>query len=38
VKEKGLANAQQLMLVGGMLKPEEKLASFKDIYTDKFTK
>ena len=38
VKEQGLVNAQQLMLVGGMLRPGEKLAAFKDIYTDKFTK
>jgi len=38
VSEKSLANAQQLMLVGGMLKPEEKLASFAEIYTNKFAK
>jgi hypothetical protein len=30
--------AQEVMLVGGMLKPEEKLASFADIYTNKFVK
>ena len=36
--EKGLANAQELMIIGGMIKPEEKLASFKDIYTNRFVK
>jgi ABC-type nitrate/sulfonate/bicarbonate transport system substrate-binding protein len=36
ISEKGLANAQELMLVGGMMKPEEKLSSFKAIYTNKY--
>ncbi|HEX9836003.1 MAG TPA: ABC transporter substrate-binding protein [Alphaproteobacteria bacterium] len=36
INEKGIANAQELMLVGGMMKPEEKLSSFKAIYTNKF--
>jgi ABC-type nitrate/sulfonate/bicarbonate transport system substrate-binding protein len=36
VTETSMANAQKLMLSGGMLKPDEKLASFKDIYTDKY--
>jgi ABC-type nitrate/sulfonate/bicarbonate transport system substrate-binding protein len=34
--EKGIANAQELMLVGGMLKPEEKRSSLGDIYTNKY--
>jgi ABC-type nitrate/sulfonate/bicarbonate transport system substrate-binding protein len=38
IKEPAMLNAQQLMLVGGMLKDSEKLASFKDLYTNKFAK
>jgi ABC-type nitrate/sulfonate/bicarbonate transport system substrate-binding protein len=38
ILEDGLKNSQELMLVGGMLKPEERLASFADLYTNKFTK
>lgn len=37
VTEKSMENAQTLMLQGGMMKPDEKLSSFKDIYTDKFS-
>jgi NitT/TauT family transport system substrate-binding protein len=36
ISEKTMANAQKLMLNGGMMKDEEKLASFKEIYTDKY--
>lgn len=36
IDEKGVANAQELMLIGGMLKPEEKLPSFEHIYTNKY--
>ena len=36
ITETSMANAQKLMLLGGMLKPDEKLSSFKDIYTDKY--
>jgi ABC-type nitrate/sulfonate/bicarbonate transport system substrate-binding protein len=36
--EKGLANAQELMIIGGMIKPEEKLASFQGLYTNRFVK
>jgi NitT/TauT family transport system substrate-binding protein len=36
ITEKSMANAQKLMLQGGMMKDDEKLASFKDIYTDKY--
>jgi ABC-type nitrate/sulfonate/bicarbonate transport system substrate-binding protein len=32
------AKAQDVMVIAGMIKPEEKLASFKDIYTNKFVK
>jgi ABC-type nitrate/sulfonate/bicarbonate transport system substrate-binding protein len=32
------AKAQEVMITAGMIKPEEKLASFKDIYTNKFIK
>jgi ABC-type nitrate/sulfonate/bicarbonate transport system substrate-binding protein len=38
IKETALLNAQQLMLVGGMIKDSEKLASFTEIYTNKFAK
>lgn len=36
VTETSMANAQKLMLLGGMMKEDEKLSSFKDIYTDKY--
>lgn len=36
IDERGLANAQELMLNGGMLKPDEKLTSFERIYTNKY--
>jgi ABC-type nitrate/sulfonate/bicarbonate transport system substrate-binding protein len=32
------AKAQDVMVTAGMIKPEEKLPSFKDIYTNKFIK
>jgi ABC-type nitrate/sulfonate/bicarbonate transport system substrate-binding protein len=35
---KGLEHAQELMLVGGMLKPDEKLKSFDPIFSNKYTK
>ncbi|MCC6473259.1 MAG: ABC transporter substrate-binding protein [Burkholderiales bacterium] len=38
IDPKALQNAQQLMLVGGMLKADEKLASFEAIYTNRFAK
>jgi hypothetical protein len=38
ISDKGIANAQELMVIGGMLKPEEKLASFAEIYTNKYAK
>jgi NitT/TauT family transport system substrate-binding protein len=34
--EEGLAHAQELMLIGGMIKPDEKLSSFTALYTNKF--
>lgn len=30
--------AQEVMITAGMIKPEEKLASFKDLYTNKYVK
>ena len=36
ITEKSMENAQKLMLQGGMMKDDEKLSSFKDIYTDKY--
>jgi NitT/TauT family transport system substrate-binding protein len=38
MNDAGWANAQEIMIAGGMIKPEEKLSSFKDIYTNKFVK
>jgi ABC-type nitrate/sulfonate/bicarbonate transport system substrate-binding protein len=38
VKEQGMKNSQDLMVVGGMLKEDEKLASFTELYTNKFAK
>jgi ABC-type nitrate/sulfonate/bicarbonate transport system substrate-binding protein len=32
------SKTQELALVAGMIKPEEKLASFKDIYTNAYVK
>jgi NitT/TauT family transport system substrate-binding protein len=34
----GLEHSQVLMLAGGMIKPDEKMASFDGIYTNKFAK
>jgi ABC-type nitrate/sulfonate/bicarbonate transport system substrate-binding protein len=34
----GWAKAQELMVIAGMIKAEEKLASFKDIYTNAYIK
>ena len=36
ISDAGIAHAQGLMVIGGMLKPEEKLASFHEIYTNKY--
>jgi ABC-type nitrate/sulfonate/bicarbonate transport system substrate-binding protein len=36
--EEGWAKAQELMVAGGMIKAEEKLASFTDIYTNEYIK
>jgi hypothetical protein len=36
--EEGLKNAQDLMVVGGMIKEDEKLKSFAEIYTNKYIK
>jgi ABC-type nitrate/sulfonate/bicarbonate transport system substrate-binding protein len=36
--EEGLAHAQELMLLGGMIKPDEKVADFSAMYTNKFIK
>lgn len=36
MSEEGLAHAQELMVIGGMIKEEEKLPSFSAIYTNKF--
>jgi NitT/TauT family transport system substrate-binding protein len=38
VQEAGLQHSQELMLAGQMIKEDEKLASFAEIYTNKFTK
>jgi hypothetical protein len=38
MSEEGWAKAQDLMLAGGMIKAEEKLASFKEIYTNDYIK
>jgi len=38
INEKGLQNAQELSIDALMIKPEEKLAKFDDIFTNKFTK
>jgi ABC-type nitrate/sulfonate/bicarbonate transport system substrate-binding protein len=38
MSDQGLKNAQELMIIGGMLKAEEKLASFGEIYTNKYVK
>jgi ABC-type nitrate/sulfonate/bicarbonate transport system substrate-binding protein len=35
-KEESFKHAQQLMLVGGMIKKDEMMTSFKDIYTNEF--
>ena len=34
--DEGFMHAQQLMLVGGMIRKDEMLSSFKDIYTNEF--
>jgi ABC-type nitrate/sulfonate/bicarbonate transport system substrate-binding protein len=36
--DEGWAKAQELAIVAGMIKPEEKLASFKELYTNKYVK
>lgn len=36
INEKALVNAQELMLVGGMMKPEEKVSSFAEFYDNRF--
>jgi len=36
--EEGWAKAQELALVAGMIKPEEKLSSFAELYTNKYAK
>jgi ABC-type nitrate/sulfonate/bicarbonate transport system substrate-binding protein len=38
INERGIQNAQELSVDGLMIKPEEKLASFAGIFTNKFTK
>jgi ABC-type nitrate/sulfonate/bicarbonate transport system substrate-binding protein len=38
INEAVFPNSQDFMIAGGMLKTEEKLTSFKDIYTNKFTR
>jgi ABC-type nitrate/sulfonate/bicarbonate transport system substrate-binding protein len=38
INEAVFANSQDFMVAGGMLKAEEKLSSFKDIYSNKFAK
>ena len=38
INEKGMQNAQELSVDALMIKPEEKLAKFDDIFTNKFTK
>jgi ABC-type nitrate/sulfonate/bicarbonate transport system substrate-binding protein len=36
ISDQGIRNAQELMVIGGMLKEEEKLKSFAEIYTNKY--
>ena len=36
--DEGLEHVQELMIVGGMIKEEEKLKSFAEIYTNKYIK
>ena len=36
--DEGWRKAQELMLIAGMIKPDEQLKSFKDIYTNKYIK
>jgi len=36
--DEGWAKAQELMLIAGMIKPDEKLTAFKDIYTNEYIK
>jgi hypothetical protein len=38
VQEAGLRHSQELMLAGQMIKDDEKLSTFAEIYTNKFTK
>jgi len=38
INEKGMANAQNLSVEAGMIKDEEKLAKFDELYTNKFAK
>ena len=36
--DQGWTKAQELMVIAGMIKPDEKLTSFKDIYTNDYIK
>jgi len=36
IDERALVNAQELMIVGGMMKPEEKVSSFAGFYDNRF--
>lgn len=38
IEEEGLQHAQDLMVFAGMIKDEERLSSFAELYTNKFTK
>jgi hypothetical protein len=38
INEAVFANSQDFMIAGGMLKSDEKLASFKDIFTNQYAK
>jgi ABC-type nitrate/sulfonate/bicarbonate transport system substrate-binding protein len=38
VAELALVHAQELMIVGGMIKPEEKVSSFNGFYDNRFAK
>jgi hypothetical protein len=36
--ESRFVKAQEVIITAGMIKPEEKLTSFKDLYTNKYVK
>jgi ABC-type nitrate/sulfonate/bicarbonate transport system substrate-binding protein len=38
INERGMEHAQIISIEGGMIRADEKLASFKDVFTNKFTK